>query len=78
MNKIPNTLKEHRLRKGLVQLDVANYLGFRSTDRISRWEAGVMYPHIINALKLAKFYGVSIEDLYPIKLDELLENSVED
>ena len=72
MKKIQTTQKELRLRKGLAQLDVANHLGFRSTDRISRWESGLTYPHLVNALKLAKLYDVSVEELYP----DILEDSV--
>jgi transcriptional regulator with XRE-family HTH domain len=61
---IPNILKEQRKKAGLTQLQVAQYLGFKSTDRISRWETGLTYPHVLNLLKLAKLFGVKAEDLY--------------
>ena len=69
MKKIPNKLKEHRVRMGLAQIDVANHLGFRSTDRISRWEAGLTYPHVVNLRKLAKLFGVTMDELYPDSLE---------
>jgi transcriptional regulator with XRE-family HTH domain len=64
MKYIPNKLREYRKAKGLSQRDVADYLGFRSTDRISRWEGGLTYPHVANLLKLVKLFGVSAEILY--------------
>ena len=65
MNYIPNTLRHHRERLGLLQSDVAKHLGFASTDRISRWENGLAVPHIANLFRLAKIYGVTPMDLYP-------------
>lgn len=64
-NKIPNRLKEIRTRAGMSQFDVALKLGFKSTDRISRWETGLSYPHIINLFKMARIYGVRADELYP-------------
>ena len=64
MNTIPNTLREHRKRVNLKQSDVAEALGFKSTDRISRWEKGLTYPHVVNLFKLAKLYGVMPHELY--------------
>ena len=73
MKNIPNTLREHRLRKGLAQWDVAQHLGFRSTDRISRWENGIMYPHVMNLRRLAKLFGVAMEELYPDSGEDVIE-----
>ena len=64
MKNIPNTLREHRKRAGLLQIDIAQKLGFTTTERISRWEKGLTYPHVINLFKLAKLYGVTAEELY--------------
>jgi transcriptional regulator with XRE-family HTH domain len=61
---IPNTLREHRKKAGLTQLQVAHQLNFRSSDRISRWEKGLTYPHVVNLFKMAKLYGVKAEELY--------------
>lgn len=52
------------MRLGLRQIDVAHLLGFKSEDRISRWEKGNAYPHIINLFKLANIYQVKAEELY--------------
>ncbi|GAA4461841.1 hypothetical protein GCM10023093_07310 [Nemorincola caseinilytica] len=65
MKTIPNTLREHRQKKYLAQIDIAARLGFRSSDRISRWEAGKTYPSLPNALRLANLLGAPIEELYP-------------
>ena len=67
MAYIPNTLKEHRKRAGLRQRDVADVLGMKSTDRISRWEKGLVHPHLKFLLKMAAIYGVCIGKLFPIE-----------
>ena len=64
MNHIPNTLREHRRKMKLTQTQVAQALGLQCTDRISKWEQGLTYPHIVNLFKLAKLYGVQVEELY--------------
>ena len=62
---IRNNLREHRKRLGVTQRQVADYLKFESTDRISRWEKGLTYPHIINLGNLCQFFKVSPATLYP-------------
>jgi transcriptional regulator with XRE-family HTH domain len=54
----------HRKAAGLRQLDVAKFLGFESTDRISRWEKGTAVPHLANALKLSLLYKAPVHELY--------------
>jgi len=70
MEKIHNTIRQYRQALYLSQKHVADHLGFQSTDRISRWETGLTYPHLLNALKLAKLFGVRVEDLYPDTPDD--------
>ena len=64
MKNIPNTLREHRKRVGLLQIEVAQKLGVTSSERISKWEKGLTYPHVVNLFKLARLYGVPAETLY--------------
>lgn len=70
---IPNNLKQIRKACGLSQVSVAKKLGFKSSDRISKWEYGQMYPHMVNLLKLSLIYGVKVEELYPELLWKLGE-----
>lgn len=64
-NLIPNNLRDHRQKAGLLQADVAKALGFASTDRISHWEKGRAVPHLVNLFKLAALYQVFPHELYP-------------
>ena len=64
MKHIPIRLREHRLKKGLTQQQVADYLGFVGTDRISKWEAGKMYPHVRNFIQLLRLYEVDAFEVY--------------
>lgn len=64
--QIQNSLRFYRIQKGLTQWQVAAHLGFKSIDRISKWEHGVKYPHVTNLFKLAKLYEVSSDRFYDI------------
>lgn len=64
--RIRNRLREYRLKAGLRQVDVAERLGFKSTERISRWEKGQAYPHMVNLFKLGRLYSVEPQALYPL------------
>lgn len=65
MKTIPNNLKECRKACGLSQVEVAEKLGLESHNRISKWEYGRMYTHMVNLLKLSIIYGEIVEELYP-------------
>ena len=62
---VPNNLREFRLKAGLRQIDVAEHLGFSSSDRISHWENGQAYPSVPNLAKLCVLYGTSLQEIYP-------------
>lgn len=62
----PNSLRLHRKKAGLRQLDVARLIGLEgSTERISKWENGSADPNIENLFKLLVLYKVSPRELYP-------------
>ena len=61
-----NNLKSIRLSKGLTQKEVATMLGFKSEDRICRWEKGNAMPNVKNLLMLGKIYNVAADQLYKI------------
>ncbi len=63
-SNIPNTLRHHRERVGLRQIDIARRLGLQSSDRISHWELGTAIPSIVNLFKLAALYQVAPHELY--------------
>lgn len=52
------------MKRNLTQQDVAQLLGHKYQDRISRWEQGLAVPHIKNLMKLSKAFGVPIQDIY--------------
>lgn len=61
---IPNTLRLARKKAGFTQLQVAEKLGFASTDRLCRWEKGRTFPHVVNLLKLCALYKVLPHEVY--------------
>ena len=68
-------LQELRKRKGLTQEELAEAL-FVSRTAISKWESGKGYPNIDSLKALAKFFGVTVDEL--LSGDELLTIAEED
>lgn len=61
---IPNLLRKHRKQWGYQQKEVAEMLGLKSTNRLSRWEKGTAVPNVQNLLKLGIIYGTLCDQLY--------------
>lgn len=65
MKTIQNNLRHYRELKGLTQQQVADYLGFKSTARISKWEKGLQYPHVTNFILLLVLLETEAQSIYP-------------
>ncbi len=68
-------LQELRKQKGLTQEELAEFL-YVSRTAISKWESGRGYPNIDSLKTIAKFFGVTIDEL--LSGDELLTIAEED
>ena len=68
-------LQELRRRKGLTQEEVAEHL-FVSRAAVSKWESGRGYPNIDSLKAVARFYGVTVDDL--LSGEELLSIAEDD
>ena len=64
-----NSLYNSRKKKGLSQEEVAEKLGV-SRQTISKWETEETVPDIYQAKKLAKIYGLSLDELIDVDLDQ--------
>ena len=64
-----NSLYKSRKKKGLSQEEVAEKLGV-SRQTISKWETEETVPDIYQAKKLAKIYGLSLDELIDVDLDQ--------
>ena len=65
------TLKELRARKGLTQTEIANKLGI-SVQTYGAWENDFGIVKARNAVKVANFFGVKVDDIF---FDIKLENN---
>ena len=70
MKTIAQLLREGRERKGLTQWQVAQHLGFKSMDRISRWETGKAEPSAKNLRRLIALYEIPAEEVYAVLKDQ--------
>lgn len=62
MKNIGAILKEHRIVSGKTLKDVEEATGI-SNQNLSRWENGKVIPNIEFCIKLADFYGISLDEL---------------
>jgi len=63
-SRIPNNLKKYRRIMGYSQKEVAKIFGFKSPNRISRWEKGEAMPSVKNLLRLSALYATLPNELY--------------
>lgn len=68
-------LQELRKQKGLTQEELAEVL-YVSRTAVSKWESGRGYPNICSLKAIAKFFGITIDEL--LSSDELLTIAEED
>lgn len=68
-------LLELRKQKGLTQAELAEIL-FVSRTAVSKWESGRGYPNIDSLKAIAKFFGVTIDEL--LSSEELMTIAEED
>lgn len=66
---LENRLKEHRARLNVNQSQLGKLAGV-SRQTISLIERGDYSPSVTLALKLAKIFGVSVEDIFIYEEDE--------
>lgn len=57
-----NRIKELRLERGLSQRALAEKTGIKQAN-ISRWEAGIVIPNVLDCWVLADFFSTSIDFL---------------
>ena len=65
-NKFKDNLKELRIEKKLGQVEIAKAIGV-SKGVISLWENGLREPNMYSLILLAKYFGISIDELVGLK-----------
>ncbi len=60
-------LRQLRQEKGITQEQLAEQLGV-SAQSVSRWECGNTLPDVMLLPNLARFYGITVDDLYKEQL----------
>lgn len=65
--KYGDMIKQHRLASGKSLLEVEKETGI-SNQNLSRWERNEVLPNIDFCVKLARYYGITIEELIGVEL----------
>ena len=60
------SMKQQRIEHGKSLLDVERETGI-SNQNLSRWERDEVLPNIDFCVKLAKYYGITIDELLGVK-----------
>lgn len=66
---LKNRLKEYRAKTGVNQSDMGRLVGV-SRQTISMIERGDYSPSVTLALKIAKYFGVHVEDIFQYEEEE--------
>ena len=69
-----NKIRELRREKGLKQQDLASKIGIHQSE-ISNIEMGKRIPNVYLAIKIARFLGKSVEEIFPYH-EEKEENNL--
>ena len=75
MINIGNSLKFHRERFNLSQTQLSKQIGINQQN-ISRWESNQYFPNIMQCIKLANFYGISVDYLVGYENEDGTKNSL--
>ena len=66
---LKNRLKEYRAKTGVNQSDMGRLVGV-SRQTISMIERGDYSPSVTLALKIARYFGVHVEDIFQYEEEE--------
>lgn len=66
---IRNNIREYRARYGMKQEELASRVGVRR-ETIGNLEKGRYNPSLVLAWKIAKVFGVSIEEIFTVEEEE--------
>lgn len=61
--RIPNRLKKYRCMAGYTQRQVAEKLGMKQSNLISKWEKGLNTPGVYHLYQMAHLYNTISEEL---------------
>ncbi|MFN3454731.1 MAG: helix-turn-helix domain-containing protein [Pseudobdellovibrio sp.] len=61
-------LKEKRVLSGLSQKDVAEKLGYSTSQFISNWERGISHPPLNTLRSLSELYKINPEEMFDVLL----------
>lgn len=69
LSKLTNKLKAARESAGLTQMEVADKLGYSTSQFISNWERGLSAPPLKVIKSLAGLYGIPMEEIFDCILE---------
>lgn len=71
LTQIGKNIRTYRMREGLTQRELADNV-LVSFQAISAWERGLSVPDLENAIRLANYFGVSVDALFAEREKDLM------
>lgn len=71
-------LKNKRMASGLSQIEVAEKLGYSTSQFVSNWERGVASPPVKTLRRLATMYKIPVKEIYNLVLRITLQKAQTD
>lgn len=68
-NELRNTIKVHRAMKNVTQEELAAQVGV-TRKTINTIENGIYTPSAVLALRIARYFGVSVEEVFQLNEPE--------
>src|ERR1700741_39386 len=65
-NKLAVLLKEARIEAGISQVELADKLGYETSQFISDWERGIHSPPVKNLFKICRLLGVQEQKVFDL------------
>lgn len=63
MGEVQNNIRDIRKYRGLSLKEAADYMGV-PLSTYKKWEQGTNSPHMSTALRLSRFFGVTMDELF--------------
>ena len=67
---VKDSIKENRKSRDITQMQLSDWTGIPQTT-LSAWEKGTNIPNVVDCMKLADFYGITVDELVGHELKKL-------
>ncbi|MBO5303101.1 MAG: helix-turn-helix transcriptional regulator [Lachnospiraceae bacterium] len=75
MSRTGANIKNLRQQTGMSVKDLQDIFGFTTPQAIYKWQKGLAMPTVDNLVVLSRIFGVHLEEILVLKMDESIQKS---